>query len=395
MERSQSHIPNDLFFSVLSKLPIKSLKRFGCVRKSWSLLFDNSYFMTMYRNNLLTKDHPYYHDVSFLLHQAFIPFDGYVHDETFDLYSVSGERFENRVKLDWPRVNLDPIDLEYDSGFNILGSGSVHGTLCLFCASRVNILLWNPCSKEFKLIPPSPFDSHPNCYVFVDHHAFGYDFVNNDYKVMRHGIVVNGTNYGPYIWEIYSVRNNSWRKLDVDMQNKPMDEDQLYIDGLSHWLCNGETNNETHLLSFDWSNEVFLTTPIPLDMDESFDCYSVRIDLVLLNGSIAFILNYKETGTFHISILGELGVRKSWTKIFILGPLPCLEYPIGAGKKGNMLFRKKDDYGRLVWFDLNTQMTEELDLNTQKHDDRFMHISSYCKIVILKESILPFEGENI
>jgi len=352
MERSQSHIHDDLFNSVLSKLPIKSLKRFGCVRKSWSLL--------------LTRDHPYYHDVSVLLHQTFTPFSRHYVDETFDLYSISGERFENRVKLDWPRVNLDPI-----YRYNILGSGSVHGILCLFCASRRSILLWNPSTKEVKLIPPSPFDSKPNCYIYVDHHAFGYDFVNNDYRVMRHVVVVDETNYkanyGHYIWEIYSVRNNSWRKLDDDMQNESMREDQLYIDGLSHWLCKGETNNETYLLSFDWSNEVFLTTPIPSDMDESFDCYSVRRHLMLLNGSIAFILNYKETGTFHISILGELGVKKSWTKIFILGPLPCLEYPIGAGKKGNMLFTKKDNHRRLVWFDLNTQMTEELDLNTQKH----------------------------
>jgi molecular chaperone HtpG len=34
-----NHIPEDLAFSILSKLPLKSLKRFGCVRKSWTLLF--------------------------------------------------------------------------------------------------------------------------------------------------------------------------------------------------------------------------------------------------------------------------------------------------------------------------------------------------------------------
>ncbi|RHN55246.1 putative F-box domain-containing protein [Medicago truncatula] len=387
MGRSQSHISNDLFFSLLSKLPIKSLKRFGCVHKSWSLLFDNPHFMTMYRNNLLTKDHSYYHDTSFLLHQTFSPFEGYYHDETFDLYSLAGKRFENRIKLDWPSVKLDPIyrdQTEYDSGFNILGSGSVLGTLCLFCASHVNILLWNPSTMEFKHIPPSPLDSEPNCHVF--HHAFGYDFVNNDYKVIRQGTVVDKTGY---IWEIYSLRNNSWRKLDVDMQKSPMCENQLYIDGLSHWLCYGETHNETHLLSFDWSNEVFLTTPIPSDMDDNrFDCNSVWRHLVLLDGSIAFILNYIETGTFHISILGEFGVKKSWIKIFILGPLPYLEYPIGAGKKGDMLFRKKDDdnYGELVWFDLNTQMIEDLGITTERFS---------CKIVIHKESIIPLEGANI
>jgi hypothetical protein len=52
--------------------------------------------------------------------------------------------------------------------------------------------------------------------------------------------------------------------------------------------------------------------------------------------------------------LGELGVKESWTKLFIVGFIPCLEYPICAGKKENILFRKKD--GKLVWFDLSTRM---------------------------------------
>ncbi|CAJ2633768.1 unnamed protein product [Trifolium pratense] len=66
------------------------------------------------------------------------------------------------------------------------------------------------------------------------------------------------------------------------------------------------------------------------------------------------------------------------------GFFPCLENPIGAGKKGDMLFRKKD--GELVWCDLNTQMIEDLGVISRRFG---------CKIVIHKENILPFEGANI
>ncbi|KEH27926.1 tyrosine kinase family protein [Medicago truncatula] len=38
----------------------------------------------------------------------------------------------------------------------------------------------------------------------------------------------------------------------------------------------------------------------------------------------------------------------------------CLEFPIGAGKKGRILFRKKD--GELAWFDLSNKMIEEIDV---------------------------------
>jgi molecular chaperone HtpG len=117
--------------------------------------------------------------------------------------------------------------------------------------------------------------------------------------------------------------------------------------------------------------------------DDIFDSFSVLSHLVLLNGSIALILKYRKIDTFHISILGELGVKESWTKLFIVGPLPCLDYPIGTGKKGDILFRNKD--GGLVLFDLNTQMIVDLGIS-QRID---------CKIVIHKENLLPFEGKNM
>ncbi|TKY47513.1 Heat shock protein 83 [Spatholobus suberectus] len=39
-EKLRNHLPDDLALSILSKLPLKSLKRFGCVCKSWALLFE-------------------------------------------------------------------------------------------------------------------------------------------------------------------------------------------------------------------------------------------------------------------------------------------------------------------------------------------------------------------
>ena len=149
------------------------------------------------------------------------------------------------------------------------------------------------------------------------------------------------------------------------------------MDGLSHWLSRSETRIAA-LTSFDWSNEVFIKTSLPSDTD------SILKHLVLLNGSIALILNHTDTATFHILILGELGVMESWTKIFIVGPLPCLDYPIGAGKKGDLFFRKKD--GGLVWFDLNSQTIEDIGITAE---------AFCCKIIIHKESLLPLERENI
>lgn len=118
------------------------------------------------------------------------------------------------------------------------------------------------------------------------------------------------------------------------------------MDGLSHWLCIPETHESVKygacLLSFDWSKEVFIITPTPSNAVDYFPNFSdLSSHLVLLNGSIALAVVYRATTTIHISILGELSVKESWTKIFVVGPLPCLEHPIGAGKKGWYVVQKE------------------------------------------------------
>ncbi|KAL6552946.1 hypothetical protein OROGR_006788 [Orobanche gracilis] len=35
-DKVSNYIPEEIFFSILSKLSLKSLKRFECVQKSWS-----------------------------------------------------------------------------------------------------------------------------------------------------------------------------------------------------------------------------------------------------------------------------------------------------------------------------------------------------------------------
>jgi molecular chaperone HtpG len=66
-EKVNKHIPNDLSFFVLSKLSVKFIKRFGCVCKSWAILFENSHFMNIHRNNFITNSISYCDDTFLLL----------------------------------------------------------------------------------------------------------------------------------------------------------------------------------------------------------------------------------------------------------------------------------------------------------------------------------------
>jgi molecular chaperone HtpG len=136
------------------------------------------------------------------------------------------------------------------------------------------------------------------------------------------------------------------------------------------------------LVSFSLSNEVSFTTPIPPEVDDCFDVSAKWINLAVLNGSIALISYHVKTTTFHVSILGQLGFKESWIKLFMVGPLPYVERPIGVGTKGKIFFIRKDN--EVAWFDLSTQMIEVLGYTAKSW--HFL-----CMIINYEESIVPFE----
>lgn len=388
-----NYINDDVALLILSKLSFKSLKRFGCVRKSWSLLSNNPSFMSMYSRNFFSKC-SYGDDTSLLLH-----LHGFK-----KMYSLSGDSFENMVELDWP----DQID-----NLEFLGFGSVNGILCFEQPLENKIVLWNPATNELKVIhssqpmsfsPPVTlnFDCAVSFIPIPNLQGFGYDSVGDDYKLIRNIsltdrfhtlpsdrdlILMEDKSLKPF-WEIYSLKSNSWKKLEIDMPscaktNSGFGTFRVYSDGVCHWL-NLDAENDyvgASLISFDLSNEVFINTPIPSFATEP--CTG----LLVLNDSIGFFTYHLDmsamTSTVGVSVLGELGVKESWYKLFTVGPLPWFEIPIGVGKMGEVFFRNEDS--ELVWFDFNTNTIKHLGFKAGRVNCR---INSFGRIVIYNKSMV-------
>jgi F-box interacting protein len=297
------------------------------------------------------------------------------------------------VKIDWP----NPYQVPYR--FIIHGTASVNGFFCIEDCGRVGqnqgiergrFVLWNPATDECKVIAISPFAyKSPRWDPYIEFHGFGYDQVNDDYKVIRHIYYFRDSYIDGELWEIYCLKSNCWRKLDLDMPTQEVCCGgvgvQVYTDGVCHWWNgNGhesEIGGEAYLVSFDLNSETFVKTYIPSNMDYIRPA-SVSAHLGMLNGSICWIARYGDTCTFHISILGEVGIKESWIKLLIVGPLPCVQYPIGIGKKGDIFFWRMDN--ELVLFNLNTQKIEELGVKGADN----------CRTIIYKESFLSFERIN-
>jgi molecular chaperone HtpG len=173
-KKVRSYIPDDIILFILSKLPLKSLRRFACVCKSWALLFQNTYFMTLYINNLMSSGN-HYDDTYLVLNHNELPMD----EHHCEFYWLSGDRFENKVKIDWPT----PFQ-ENNTNIYILGSVSINGILCLKQGHGKQLVLWNPTTREFNIIPQSPLELVPPhripCYNL---HGFGYDHVANEMTI--------------------------------------------------------------------------------------------------------------------------------------------------------------------------------------------------------------------
>ncbi|XP_058755230.1 uncharacterized protein LOC131628412 isoform X1 [Vicia villosa] len=193
---------------------------------------------------------------------------------------------------------------------------------------------------------------------------------------------------------IFCLKTNSWRwismngRIDLDhwMYTGSFDGHEVYVDGTCHWLFTKDDSKEQHtvvtLLSFDLSNQAFITTPIG---EESITPHTYNRRLAVLNASIALLSNYDDNIVFHISILGQLGVTESWTKLYICGPLPSLEWPpYGFGKMGYMFFEKTD--GELAYVDLSTQKIEEVDITTRS--------ACLFTVGLYKKSLLSIRGSS-
>ena len=375
------HLPDHLEFNVLFKLSLKSLKRFGCIRKSWALLLENPNFTNLLRFNLIWNQNSCFDDTSLLL--CLGPVNNQIIRKS-SLYSLCGNKFQNLEILNWPNPHIEG----HAYGCYILGSSSINGIICLYLESTGIVYLWNPSTNECKVTPPSPTEDIPYYVdIMIKYEGFGYDWARDDYKVIRNVCYfedghLDGINYGEWdfrdLWEIYSLRSNSWRKLNIELLNCQGINDTFYLKGMCHWLCNND--KEGYLVSFDISNEVCYTTLTPLDIPieiyNDFNLYLVRRKLFLLNGFIALMSNYNDTTIFYISILVEVGKKETWTKIFTIGPLPSLSFPIGTSNMGNILFQTND--GELAWFDLRTNLIEKLGVNVHKRN---------CQIILYKKSL--------
>ncbi|XP_062162359.1 probable F-box protein At1g14315 isoform X6 [Alnus glutinosa] len=179
-----NELPEDLVIQILLWLPVVSLLRFKSVCKSWYALITNQNFIAkhlLYNKNCNTQ----------LLFKT--------RDKSNEDYVVSTISHETlQVSLTQP---LPPyFELDVDEKFFIFVVGSCNGLVCLHDYLALHEVIWNPATKETKIVPKSnlPRIVPAGCYTRTE------------------GTYINGM----ASWAAYS---NDWEEsflLSFDMSNE-------------------------------------------------------------------------------------------------------------------------------------------------------------------------------
>ncbi|GMJ08764.1 hypothetical protein like AT3G06240 [Hibiscus trionum] len=257
LSKIRTELPEMLVLEILSKLPVKSLTRFKCVCKSLSSSFQTPFFITQHHQNNLRNN-----NLNLLLQRR----NGNTYSDLCYFSQLSTEKGQN-FSL---KQNIHLPFVEYNFSHDLIVHGSLNGILCLGFGD--DICLWNPSTKEFKILPPSSVQRPPSLdFTSLGCVGFGYDSQTDDYKVLRFvtnffSIDIYGESRFSHATEqvdLYSLKGNSWKEIsDPGVSAHYATLFDIYVNGFYYWHATGASGSL--ILSFDIVNETFSTLPLPV-----------------------------------------------------------------------------------------------------------------------------------
>nr|TKS13950.1 hypothetical protein D5086_0000048270 [Populus alba] len=346
-------LPEDVIIEILSLLPVKTLLQFKCVCKSWYGIITSSNFISLHLNN-------HYNNIKsghLLAH--------FVYPQLLEL-------FQDESLTDLSHQELDaPI------------RGRLCGRLCGPCNGIFYVDsedssgsgLWNPATKEFKLLPEKIRNKSSLPLYYDDSYGFGFDPVTNDYKV----VVIRESYTREYYLEmfssslviVYTLRTDSWRCWGSLDQGYTLADNFCYtnVDGVSYWRASHGVHRNV-ILSFNMATEAFQEIQEP-DYDKP-----AHSTLILYHDSIAFSTVHDIEKFLDIWVLNE----GCWIRQFKSRPLLEVQNPVAHWKNGNVILDCETD--QLMLYDTNKQELKDL---------RFKGTGVCHEILVYRESLVSIK----
>ncbi|KAK1367171.1 putative F-box domain-containing protein [Heracleum sosnowskyi] len=318
-----------LIAEILSRLPVKILLRCRCVSKPWCSLIDSPRFV---------KAHIKW-SIECNTNSGLIVSDGI-------LYSVNFDFLDNAtvVEIDQPLKSL-----LYDSTI----MGSCNGLHCLL-TPKSGMFAWNPATRKCKKLAPAPTDLlRPFKYSQASMYGFGYDGVNDDYKVLS--VLQPAHAVDGYKVLVYGMKTDSWKRL----QNLPSHFQNIgawciYSSGALHWLVIKTVGQESCISIFavDLGVEKYREVPMPKVQHKDIN----EMGLVIFDRSLC-LLEYHPHIRVDVWVMNDYGVENSWCKLFTVEHKKVIRnycmsvIPIAYSKnRGDVLLQV--DNMKAMWYNL-------------------------------------------
>ncbi|XP_057426497.1 F-box/kelch-repeat protein At3g23880-like [Lotus japonicus] len=314
-----SILPKELIAEILVRLPVRSLLQFRCVCKSWKALISSPQFVKEHLHNSIS-------DTS-LTHQRLLTI---TNGESNGLTTCSLQSiFEN------PSAPLETLTFPVEPQTYYFIVGSCNGLICLSNCDGY-FILWNPSTRwASRRLPYAPlvYERHLNLHL-----GFGYDQVNNKYKVL---IITCGL---PNLSEtrVHTFGTNSWTTVqNPSCAFRWSEMSGKFVSGALNWLAKkGDV-----IISFDLEKETYGEVLLPPQMNGD--------SLAVLSNCLC-VCCFSGKADYVVWMMKRYGIHESWTKLWTLIPHEnCILRPLCISKNG--IFLAKGSNLRLVMYNPNTR----------------------------------------
>lgn len=297
----------------------------------------------------------------------------------------------NNLSTFFPDINVTDLTSACCTIFSQL-INSCNGLIAL--TDSFIIIILNPTTRQYLVIPPSPFGCPIGYHHSVEGIGFGFDSISNDYKAVRLLDVYwdPPTDYSgprePKV-DIYDLGIDSWREHDLEFLSiYYLPCSKMYYKDAVYWFT---ITDELVILCFDISTEIFRI----MEMPSACTIYGPRYGLVVLNELLALIC-YPDPmcsidpaeDLLDIWMMKEYGASESWIKKYTIRPLPIsIETPLAIWKDHLLLLQTIS--GFLISYDLYLYEVKEFNLNGHLESLRVLRytesltsiprVSEHCK----------------
>ncbi|XP_076924714.1 F-box protein CPR1-like [Bidens hawaiensis] len=299
--------PAGVLEDMLLRLPVKSLLQCRSVSKSLRALIDGPYFVNLHMQKSMETNKILY-------------FSGHAHFPV-TLRNPSGVTLEIPFEL-----TAYPLIL-----------GSCHGLVCLSNGpDERSILLWNPSTRKYKLIPRSIYEPLDDLDI-ITYDQLGYDHVTDDYQVVRLSHFTSESMV--YRVAVYSLKLDTWESVEQALPSSfiPVNcyGQGVFVNGSVHWLVNQMPfpYKDYLIYAFDLATQSFHTVPQP-----QYPNNITATDLGILEGRLCVICIH-EVYNADIWVMGEYDVKESWSKLAALTIRDMTPWPYPTVKP--LIYTKK------------------------------------------------------